>query len=139
MTSKRKPPSLDSFPQEFFSIWDLALEDKLDLKMESKGQGTSMKQRLYTFRKLLVQQGIENSYYQVDLKVVELEGEFYLISHTPEWKKQVRSATVNKEAMTVAKEILGTEPKTLKEAEAGKDISDSVSAALKNLGFSTGD
>jgi len=94
MTASRKLKSIASFPPEFFDIWNLALEGKLNLTLPTKGMATNFRQRLYTFRRLLMTENPTQAspMYQTDLLVTEIEGKGLLTSHIPEWKLQVRAA-----------------------------------------------
>ncbi len=124
--------TLESFPKEFFDIWDLAAEGKLRIPLESKGFGTNMKQRLYAFRRLVSPEQ-SSRYYQTDLKV---EGDdtngYFLIAFVPPWKAAVRQQL--KEALSEG--TLGSESPA-DPSPPGDPAPDPMDQSLANLGFGT--
>lgn len=98
MAGKRNQ-SVSDFPPEFFDIWMLAANGSLRLSFESSGKATNFKQRLYTFRKRLLQESpaMAQEFAGVDLKVERGEtpqqgAGALLVPYVPEWKKQVAAA-----------------------------------------------
>jgi hypothetical protein len=120
---------LSSYPQEFFSIWEQALSFNLHLELESKGQATNLKHRLYAFRKRLSEQNLKPEYYTIDLKV---EGTI-LSSYIPAWKKQIRALDDKALADLIEKtKLAGSKEEEEEKGEA-------LSSTLANLGFTADD
>ncbi len=72
----RKPRTAKDFPPEFLDAWNLALEGKLMLSMDTIGQARNMIQQMYIFRKRLLEESPElgSKFMMVDLRVHDEEG-----------------------------------------------------------------
>ena len=136
---KKRTYTIESFPKEFFDIWQLAEEGKLSLEMPTKGQATHLKQRLYIFRKTLLETSpdLAQPYLSVDIRVEEEEDKFQLVSYVPAWKLQVRKereSTVTLPVDTMIQEL--THARQLQEEEEGESTN-ALETTLSNLGFTS--
>lgn len=133
------PKTLDKYPAEFFQVWELAKQNRLSLNFPTRSLATSIRQRLYAFRKLLAQQQgpVEGAkLYNVDLLILEKHGQWLLMSHIPEWKQQVRSAALaTSPSPSPSPEEIALAPPLPVEIEG----QDTLSKTLGNLGFGTKD
>lgn len=125
--------TVKDFPQEYFGIWQLALQGRLDLRMPSKGHATNKKVDLQIFRKRLAEEDpqLANEFYQVDLLATGDNTFGFLTGYIPEWKKQVREQLAqtnltSAEVVEVAKDIV---------AEQEQASQDALGDTLKNMGF----
>lgn len=142
------PKTLDKYPAEFFSAWELAKKNKLALSFPTRSLATSLRQRLYAFRKLLAQQQgpVEGAkLYNVDLLIEEQNGQWLLRSWVPEWKQQLRAAERGAllQAPPGFAEALAPSAEELADALAPAipvetASQEELSAALSSLGFASG-
>ena len=141
------PKTLDKYPAEFFSAWELAKKNKLALSFPTRSLATSLRQRLYAFRKLLAaQQGPAEGakLYNVDLLIEQQNGQWLLRSWVPEWKQQLRAAEGSSGMHALS--LSSAPPPSIEElADALAPASpvetagqEELSAALSSLGFASG-
>lgn len=99
---RRKQTAAD-FPPEFMQVWELAVQKNLKIEMPTAGQARNMIQRLYVFRKRLMEEApqIAAPFYSVDLrahdeagnvivgKSTNVPGKAIIRVHQSDWKAQV--------------------------------------------------
>lgn len=133
---KRKPITLDSFPSEFFNVWEVAAAGKLSLPFDSTGKAKNFIQRLNTFRKLLNEANpdLAAKFYFYDLKSdPQPGGKALIVSYIPEWKKEAREAAARLQPQI----ILPPEIPAISADEPSLPLIDNMEESLKHLGFST--
>jgi hypothetical protein len=145
---RRKLTAAD-FPQEFMSIWQLAVERKLLLQMDSAGQARNFIQRLYVFRKRLLEEApqIATPFYAVDLRIHDeagnvitgkataVVGKALIKDHVSTWKAQVAGLiAVSEIEVSASKDSALEHVVSIPAPEA-----DSLSETLNTLGFGTGE
>lgn len=47
---------MSAYPREFHTLWDLAVQGKLDIPFDSKGSAVSFRSRMYAFRKRMMEE-----------------------------------------------------------------------------------
>jgi hypothetical protein len=84
---------LSDYSEEFFLAWELALEKRLELTFESKGQALNFRQRLYGFRQRLRREdplsGIR--FDGIELSIEPKGTEWVLGTTTSRWREQIRA------------------------------------------------
>lgn len=125
--------TVKDFPQEYFSIWQLAIKGQLRLVFPSRGFATNKKMDLQIFRKRLADEDpvLANEFFQVDLQVQGDENMGVLIGYIPDWKQQVReqlkASDLSTEAIAeIAKDTITTQEDATK---------DSMGEVIADLGF----
>lgn len=147
----RKTQTVADFPPEFLAAWNLAAENKLLLALDSVGEARNMIQRLYTFRKRLMEEAPEIAarFYLVDLRVHDELGNVItsrdtrvpqkaiIRTYNPTWKDQIRKQ-VSEGGVVPAIQIGPTvelmEPST---PLVPVETPDSMTETLSDLGYST--
>jgi len=149
MATARRKLGASDFPPEFMDVWNLAVQRKLLLTMESAGAARNMIQRLYTFRKRLMEEApaIAGPFYTVDLRVHDIQGNVITGKATAvpgpamikdfqsTWKAQIHALS----SLQVS-EIGSVRPKVSEEPmviPSAAETSDNLSETLKTLGFGT--
>lgn len=98
MKGNKRNKSVADFPAEFFTIWELAAQRKLCLLIGERGKATNFRQRLYTFRKRLIEESpqVAQPFMSVDIKIErQLDGQFVVMDYVPSWKEQVNQLAKN--------------------------------------------
>lgn len=156
----RKKQTVADFPPEFMDAWSLALKGELSLDMGTVGAARNMIQRLYTFRKRLIEEAPElgASYYLVDLRVHDEFGNVIqgkptrvlakaiIRAATLGWKDQIRKQS---SVLEGAEELKTATPVGVpsvvpisnmnERVTLAPDTGDNLSEALSNAGYSTGE
>lgn len=137
----RRKMTLADYPQEFFTIWELACQGRLKLEFEEKGTATNFRHRLMAFRK----QVRENGDPAMGLRFSEVDilqpvynqhtGVYELRDGLPAWKAQVRQATAGIQ-QTVTPPLDKLVPPLDTPAPIASSEPDALNTALKNMGFS---
>lgn len=146
MPTKRKRLTVSDFPPEFMTIWQLAVDGKLSIEMENAGSARNLIQRLYIFRKRLMEEAplIANPFYLVDLRVHDENGNLVskatsvpakaiIKTYVPTWKAQVASM-VNQIPEGAGAPLAAAPAEVIAAPPAG----DALSGTLEMLGFGTG-
>lgn len=146
MPTKRKQLTVADFPPEFMSIWQLAVDGKLSIEMDNAGSARNLIQRLYIFRKRLMEEApsIAQPFYLVDLRVHDENGNLVskatsvpakaiIKTYVPTWKSQVASMI----SQVPEREL--NSPSELPVAQVPVPTGDALSGTLEMLGFGTGE
>jgi hypothetical protein len=152
----RAQPKLATFPQEFFDIYALAEEGKLELKFPRRGSAHNMLFRLHSFRRAVQREMPLEAVrlYQIDMEVVpcpednpekDVEKPFILRKKVLSWKEQI--AKMKEQMNTGEVELSGaralvSEAKTSQISpllevtlEAQKEEKGNLENTLKSFGF----
>jgi hypothetical protein len=154
----RKTQTIKDFPPEFMNIWELAAAGKLMLSFDEAGTARNMIQRLYTFRKRLMEEApqLAERFYLVDLRVHDeagnvivgrktaVPGKAIVKTYIPTWKEQVRKQLSSSEsgvltevpALVIAPEGLDL---PLADTPAVQTSVDHQEETLSDLGYGTGE
>ena len=124
--------STRQYPAEFLTIWRLALSGELLLPFPRKGTAVNMRQRLYTYRKRLLEESPELAGPFIDLELqIEEQGNTWIITaNLSEWKKLVQEQAKNLEPLEQFLHLASEKPSPDADATA-------LSSTLDNLGFTS--
>jgi hypothetical protein len=142
------------FPQEYLAAWQLAVEGKLMLTMESVGMARNMIQQLYIFRKRLMEESpqIAGAFYTVDLRVHDELGNVITGKPTkvPQkaiikpfvstWKDQIRTQMQASGSGVSASPVVPIVEPTVPDlpiCPPSQGQTDSLTETLSDLGYST--
>lgn len=151
------------FPAEFLDAWKLAVEKKLLVSFESAGTARNWIQRMYTFRKRLMEESpaIAAPFFLVDLRVHDEQGNAVIGKATavpgkamvkvyePAWKAQIKEQIASERGVPVGGEVSpqlqhSTEiaeqmtpklPEVSNSANSGANSVDALSETLSDLGY----
>lgn len=151
----RNRKSSADFPPEFLSAWQLAVKGELLIAMDSVGAARNLIQRLYSFRKRLMEEApeIASQFYLVDLRVhnemgnviearaTAVPGKAIIKVYVPTWKAQIQKQAEERaedKAVTQTPDVTEIAvPRQDSHLLAQQSSSDNLTEALSNAGYST--
>lgn len=144
--------TLSQYPQEFLSIWELALAGTLRIEFEKYGTGVNLRTRLYTYRKRMDEEApiMAQPFKVVDLVMNPLpnaNGKYELTGQVLSWKRQAREQMSQLAAIKPAETpnpASQTQPRMVPavptpQAGAPEPEQDAMDSTLKSLGFGSKD